>query len=244
MTKLKSIYQNIIYILLLYAFTMCIKEYISKSNTFKVFRTNINGNDFVDSNILRDSIEHLVLGHYIYKIDIEKIKNTIEKNDYISSCIVSINLPSVVNIKIKEIKPIAITTIGDSTYFIKNNMKKVKATDNAMNYFNNFPVITNLTEHEIDLQKTEYILKSVINKSNNIYEKLNEIRFTYSEIILVLDNQTKIIMANNNYKDNLNKFFDFNNQILSKDKEYLKKYDYVNMKVPNQIITNEKQVKI
>ena len=51
-------------------------------------------------------------------------------------------------------------------------------------------------------------------------------------------------MANNNYKNNLSKFFDFNNQILSKDKEYLKKYDYVNMKVPNQIITNEKQVKI
>ena len=92
MTKLKSICQNIIYVLLLYAFTISIKEYISKSNTYKVFRININGNDFVDSNILMDSIENLVLGHYIYKIDIKKIKNTIEKNDYISSCIVSINL--------------------------------------------------------------------------------------------------------------------------------------------------------
>ena len=110
--------------------------------------------------------------------------------------------------------------------------------------FNNFPVITNLTEIEIDLQKIEYILKNVINKSNSIYDELNEIRFTNSEIILVLNHQTKIIMATSNYKHNLNKFFDFNNQILSKDKEFLKKYDYVNMKIPNQIIINEKQVKI
>ena len=244
MNKLKSVFQNIIYILLLYAFIICVKEYISKSNTYKVLKTNIYGNNFVDSNILKNNIEHLIVDEFLYKVDIKKIKDMIEKNDYISSCMVSINLPSSINIKIKEIEPIAITTIDDNTYFIKNDMKKVEATINAMNYFNNLPVITNLTEKEIDLRKIEYILKNVINKSNSIYEELNEIRFTYSEIILVLDNQTKIIMANNNYKQNLNKFFDFNNQILSKDKEYLKKYDYVNMKVPNQIITNEKQVKI
>ena len=51
-------------------------------------------------------------------------------------------------------------------------------------------------------------------------------------------------MSSDNYENNLKKLFEFNNQVILKNNLILEKYNYINMKIPNQIIINEKQIRI
>lgn len=243
MKKIKSIILRIYFLLMIFSFTIIVNIYISKSNTYKIKEIIINGNNYLNDESIKENISHDTNNKDIFNINIKNIKNNIEKNDYIFSCIVSKELPSTLIISIQEIKPLALITIDNKIYFLNQNMDKVKTDINSMNHFSDIPVITNLTDKNTDISKIKYILQQVINKSN-IYNKLSEIQFLGSDIILVLSNNTKIIMADNNYKSNLEKLFEFNNQIILKNNNYLEKYNYINMKILNQIIINEKQINI
>ena len=243
MKKIKSIISGICYLLMIFTFVIMIKKYTSVTNTYKIQEIIITGNDYLNNNSIKKNIIHHTNNKDIFNVNIKNIKNNIEENDYISSCIISKQLPSTLVISIEEIKPLALITIDNKIYFLNQNQDKIKADINSMNHFSDLPVITNLTKENIDIRKIKYILQQVINKSS-LYDKLSEIQFSESDIILVLSNNTKIIMADNNYKSNLNKLFEFNNQIILKNNSYFEKYNYINMKILNQIIINEKQINI
>ena len=99
-------------------------------------------------------------------------------------------------------------------------------------------MITNLNEEKIDLLKTKDILQKI--KSNKIYNKLNEVRFENDKIILILNNYTTIILDDKNYKNSLNKFLRFNDDIIIKKNKKIDNYEYINVSIPNQIIINKK----
>ena len=95
----------------------------------------------------------------------------------------------------------------------------INANYNSINHFSNTPVITNLNEEKIDLLKTKDILQKI--KSNKIYNKLNEVRFENDKIILILNNYTTIILDDKNYKNSLNKFLRFNDDIIIKKNNFV-----------------------
>ena len=244
MKRIKSISKSITYLSLLILSAIIIKKYILASNIYKIDEIIINGNDFLNDEIIKKNIEPYTINKNAFDINIKSIKKLIEKDDYIYSCQVFRKLPSTIFLNIKEIQPLALFTINDKIYFLNQNMEKIKADINAINHFSDYPVITNLSQNNFNLNKAKYILNRIINNSNNIYKELSEVRFMDSDIILILNNNTKIIIDNNNYENNLKKLFEFNNQIMSKNNFYFEKYHYINMKIPNQIITNEKEIKI
>ena len=79
---------------------------------------------------------------------------------------------------------------------------------------------------------------------NNIYDKLNEIRFDDNRIILILDHYTTIILGDKNYVQSLNKFLQFNKQVIINKNKKIENYKYINVSIPNQIFINENKLKI
>ena len=94
----------------------------------------------------------------------------------------------------------------------------------------------------IYLDKIRYLLVKILNNSNLIYEKLNEVQYLADKIILVLNNNTKIILKTKSYKNDLNKFLNFNDQVLIKNKINIDEYRYIDVSIPQQIITREKKI--
>ena len=118
----------------------------------------------------------------------------------------------------------------------------IRANYQAINHYINTPIITNLSNQTIELGKIRYILTEILNNSNLIYEKLNEVQYLSNEIILVLNNNTKIILQNKSFKKDLNKFLTFNNQVIIKNNIEIENYEYIDVSIPEQIITRQKNI--
>ena len=242
MKKIKSIYLSINYLLIISLLTYSLKEYISAVNIYGIKEVIITGNNYIEDESIRESISSLIINKNIFNINIRDIRKIINENNYIFSNEVSTKSPSTLSIRITEVKPTGLIKINDEIYFLNQKMERIKADINAINHFNNYPIITNLTKNDIEMGRVKNILKEIINKSNTIYEKLNEIQIHNTEIILILNNNTKIIMSSTDYENNLKKLFEFNNQVIIRNNLILEKYNYINMKIPYQIIINEKKI--
>ena len=117
----------------------------------------------------------------------------------------------------------------------------IKANYQAINHYINTPIITNLSNQTLDLEKIRYILMKILNSSNLIYEKLNEVQYLTDQMILILNNNTKIILKNKTYKNDLNKFLTFNKQIIVKNNINIENYKYIDVSIPEQIIIRQKK---
>ena len=118
----------------------------------------------------------------------------------------------------------------------------IKANYKAINHYINTPIITNSSDKKINLNNIRYLLIEILNNSNSIYEQLNEVQYLDKNIILILDNNTKIILKNNDYKHNLNKFLSFNEQVIVKNNIDINTYKYIDLSIPEQIIIREKNI--
>ena len=120
--------------------------------------------------------------------------------------------------------------------------KLIKANYQSINHYINTPIITNLSHQVIDLEKIRYVLVEILNNSNLIFEKLNEVQYLADYIILILNNNTKIILKNKSYKNDLNKFLNFNKQIIVRNNMNIENYEYIDVSISKQIITREKNI--
>ena len=100
----------------------------------------------------------------------------------------------------------------------------------------------NLSHQVIDLEKIRYVLVEILNNSNLIFEKLNEVQYLANHIILILNNNTKIILKNKSYENDLNKFLNFNKQIIVRNNINIENYEYIDVSISKQIITREKNI--
>ena len=67
-------------------------------------------------------------------------------------------------------------------------------------------------------------------------------QYLSNEIILVLNNNTKIILQSKSFKKDLNKFLTFNNQVIIKNNIEIENYEYIDVSIPEQIITRQKNI--
>jgi len=223
---------------------MLITKYLVFANPFEITDIIIQGNNYVPNNIILEIIDKQVKNQNILNIDFKIIKDSLHKHDFIYKTKIYTEIPSSIVIDVSEVKPIGLLENNGSIFFLSQDLKLINASYKSINYFSNTPVITNLSDNKVDLLKTRKILQKLMFSDNNIYDKLNEIRFNNNQITLILDHYTTIILDNRNYVKSLNRFLQFNKQVIIDKNKKIENYKYINVSIPNQIFINENKLKI
>jgi len=233
-----------IYLIIIFSCSILINKYLVFSNSFKITEVIIEGNDYIPNNSILEIINKQIENKNILNVNFKAIHNILHQYDFISKIKIYTRIPSSIVIDISEVKPIGLLENNDSIFFLSEDLKLINANYQSINHFSNIPVITNLNNNKIDLSKTNEILQKIIFSDSSIYNKLNEIRFDNNQIVLILDYHTIIILGDKNYKNSLNKFLEFNKQVIVANNNKIENYKYINVSIPNQIIINKNKLKI
>ena len=205
----KSIYK-ITVIVLCASFIYSNYLYIKMSNKFKLNKIDIIGNNYIDNEIILNTIEpHL--SDDIRKIKIEKIKQKLMKNNFIDKIKIYKQIPSKITIEIDEKNPIALVNDYKKNYFIDSNKNIIPADLSSINFYINIPIVS--TDKKINIAKTFSIISSIYKNNNKIYDNLNEVIFENKKIKLIFNNLTKVIINDKNFNEELNSFFAFTKQV-------------------------------
>ena len=215
-------------------------NYIINTDPFKIDTVDIEGNDYIKDSDIITSIEKLIENKNLLNIEINKIQESVSRNKFIKSVRIYKKIPSIIKIDISEIKPIALINDKNKNYFIDINENIIEADINSINHFINTPIISSC--NNLDLGLSKEIILSIYNYDSNLYNQLNELIYQNNLITLLFNNQTKVKIDKTNYKKGLMKFFSFVNQISGNNN--LKIYKYIDLSIDNQIIVNEKKIKI
>ena len=242
MNKIKHIITYLFYTILICFISIMISKYLLATKPFKINIIEVSGNDYINTNQLLNGITDYIKNQNIINIKLETINSELKKNNFIHTAKSYTKFPNTLLIEIKELTPLALFQREQNFYFMDESKNIIKADYQAINHYMNTPIITNLSNEKISLEKIRYLLVEVLNKSNLIYEKLNEVQYLSDEIILILNNNTKIILKNKNYKNDLKKFLNFNKQVLVKNDISIDNYKYIDVSIPQQIITREKNI--
>ena len=242
MKKIKNILWYILYINLIFFIGLMISKYLIILQPFKINTINISGNDYIKTNQILNTIINHTKNYNIINIQLKTINSEIKKNNFIHDVKSYTKFPNTLIIEIEELTPLALFQKNQNFYFMDESKNIIEADYIAINHYMNTPIITNLSDQKISLDKIRYLLKKIANHSNLIYKKLNEIQYSSEEINLVLDNNTKIILKKNNYKNDLNKFLNFNKQVLVKNSISIDNYKYIDVSIPQKIIRREKNI--
>jgi len=233
-----------IYLIIIFSCSILINKYLVFSNSFKITEVIIEGNDYIPNNSILEIINKQIENKNILNVNFKAIHNILHQYDFIYKTKIYTRIPSSIVIDISEVKPIGLLENNDSIFFLSEDLKLINANYQSINHFSNIPVITNLNNNKIDLSKTNEILQKIIFSDSSIYNKLNEIRFDNNQIVLILDYYTIIILGDKNYKNSLNKFLEFNKQVIVANNNKIENYKYINVSIPNQIIINKNKLKI
>ena len=211
---MKNILQKLIFkltvIVLCVSFVYSNYLYIKMSNKFKLNKIDIIGNNYIDNEIILNTIEpHL--SDDIRKIKIEKIKQKLMKNNFIDKIKIYKQIPSKITIEIDEKNPIALINDYKKNYFIDSNKNIIPADLSSINFYINIPIVS--ADKEINITKTFNIISSIYKNNYKIYENLNEVIFENKKIKLIFNNLTKVIINDKNFNEELNSFFAFTKQV-------------------------------
>ena len=229
--------------LLLYTFTIFIVAsvifYLSEIKAFQIKYINISGNDFLDNTLIQEQIN--TINKTILNINLKNLKKELMMNNYIEDVKIYTQLPNHLNIKIKEISPIAVIERNQNIYFLDKQLNQIPVNFEALNHFTNIPIITNQSDKNLNIMLSGEVVSKISNKAKNIYNELNELRYYNNKIKLYVGENTEIIINNQNLDNNLNKLFSFNNQFIQKNNISINsRYKKINLTIKNQIITLEK----
>ena len=211
---MKNILQKLIFkltvIVLCASFIYSNYLYIKMSNKFKLNKIDIIGNNYINNEIILNTIEpHLI--DDIRKIKIEEIKQKLMKNNFIDKIKIYKQIPSKITIEIDEKNPIALVNDYKKNYFIDSNKNIIPADLSSINFYINIPIVS--TDKEINITKTFNIISSIYKNNYKIYENLNEVIFENKKIKLIFNNLTKVIINDKNFNEELNSFFAFTKQV-------------------------------
>ena len=150
---------------------------------------------------------------------------------------VYISLPSIVNVEIKEIRPIALFQDNDKNiFFLDDNNKKIKANNNSINFFS-VPILTQYKNNEINYKRTANLLKLIKYTNKVLFNSINELLFKKDLVLISLDNGTTLKMKKNDEINNTKKLLSFLDTI--KGYKSISDYKYVDLSIPEQIIVKE-----
>ena len=99
-----------------------IQTYVDNIELYKPVEIKVYGNNFIPKKEIITIVNKIITNNSILKIDIKNIQNKINSSSYIEMSRVYISLPSIVNVEIKEIRPIALFQDNDNNIFTFSNV--------------------------------------------------------------------------------------------------------------------------
>ena len=229
---------NTIFIFSSLSIIVLLMIYSINDKSFNIKHITINNNHFINSKEIENIIKQELENKNILNVNISKIKESINKNDYIQSSKIFTTFPSSIFININEITPIVLFEEESKYYLYDYKLNKIEADLRALNYYK-VPIIVSDFK---DQNKIKYITNSLIdilNNSKSLYSSISEVRINNNEIHYTTNNRTIIKLDINHINYSTTKLINFLQQNTNKPIDI---YEYVNLIIPNQIVVKEKSI--
>ena len=228
--------KSCLYLAILFTTTIIIHNYNqSENNLFKIEKISIIGNEYIPNQKIINVIEYN-LEESIFDFNVKDAKRNIEKNPFINSVQIHLELPNELKIQITERKPIALIINNNQKQFIDYEDNFLPVDNRSINHF---PVpVLNIEDISINKNQSVSIIKYLYKDYNKMYHNISEISESHSTITLTTDTRTKIFVNPKMVINNLNKLKKFEESI-----DLIKKindYRYIDLKFNNQIVVKEK----
>ena len=228
MNKKINYYINII---LIFAIIFSIQLYVKSIDLFKLKTININGNNFVQKNNIKDILKEYK-GNSLNKLEIKKLEENLNNHSYIKASKIYKVLPNIIAVEIKEVSPIALFENNNQYYFIDNQGNNIKANIDAINHFS-VPIISSNSNTKNIIN----ILNIIKSNNTNFYNIINEIKIQNKTVSFEIDKGTIIKVDQSPDYNNIYKLLSFLNTI--KNNKDITDYKYVDLTIPKQIIVKE-----
>ena len=234
-------YRMIIFALIGFITSFPLYSKINKT-IIKAENIDINGNSFIPNDTLINRIKNHFNEKSINNINIAQIKKELLNIEYLNDCKVSLILPSELTIEVVEESPLALIEILNNYHYINSNGKLLSYNQKYEDIFDVPKVVPYLSQlngiiNSIQI-KSEILYYLEILKNNNFLQNLDTIIIGNNEIELIDISGTKFYINNIKFDYSIKLLNIFKNQI-SKVKK-LSDYEYINLKLGNQIIVKEK----
>lgn len=229
----RLIIKRISYGILLVSITLWFYRYNEKNNLFELKNIDISGNNYISIEEIMDSII-LNTEASLFSLNIQKIKNNLEKNPFIKTVYIGREIPDKLIIKIIERTPIALIIQEENIFFIDYDNFSLPVNSKTINAF---PVpILNIDKKNKNTSIS--IIKYLYKNYNSMYNNTSEIVESGSKITLVTDYNTKIFINPNMPINNILKLKNFEQTIRMNNQIY--DYKYIDLIYKNQIVAKKR----
>lgn len=231
---IKRIIISILTSILLFALiftTYSFAKFYKNNDLFILQKINIKNNIILDKNNIIKLTE-IKKGIKLHTINLDSVKIKLLKNPYLEKVDLSLEYPSLLNIEVKEIKPLA--------FFVKNGKLCYLSEEGK--------IFGNVNHHKgFDLPIVRGIkisnnllifLKQTRNKSPFIYHNISEIKDYPKGLALTLSNSgAKVIVGLNKLEEKIIVLEEFIKE--TSDKLDYKKLEYIDLRFDEQVVLKD-----
>ena len=239
---MKKYLTNLFSITLIITFFITVQIYSKKIGLFNKYEILVQGNKFVLKNDIKESIESYLLPNY-FSINLEEIKTSINTLEFVELTQLSLIFPNKLIINIVEREPIALITLDKQNYFIDKDALLLSAEKKSINYFP-VPIINIKDTINYDTNLTveiANIFQLLLSDYQLFYNQLSEVIIDENKWIFYSDSKTKIFASSKDLSNQINILKAFESTVYPKRK--LADYSYIDLRIPEQIIVKEKNIK-
>ena len=213
----------LVYFFLLLAFGSINNKSFDKVNFFQIENINITGLSDIDNEILLSNLNNIILKN-IFIVNKNEISRVIENNNLVQNYTILKKYPSTLNVRIEKTKLLAKINKNNKIFYIGSNGK----------------LIRNNSKHDLPFifgnpEINEFLgFKKILDSSRINYKNIKNLYYFQSKRwdIELYDNLI-IKLPKENLLNSLDNAFD----ILNNDN--LNKLKQIDLRIKNQIITNE-----
>ena len=240
--NMKKYLTNLFSITLIITFFITVQIYTKKIGLFNKYEILVQGNKFVLKDDIKKSIESYLLPNY-FSINLEEIKTSINTLEFVELTQLSLIFPNKLIINIVEREPIALITLDKQNYFIDKDALLLSAEKKSINYFP-VPIINIKDTINYDTNLTveiANIFQLLLSDYQLFYNQLSEVIIDENKWIFYSDSKTKIFASSKDLSNQINILKAFESTVYPKRK--LADYSYIDLRIPEQIIVKEKNIK-
>ena len=225
--------------LLLYSIFSVYNYSKTDNNQFIIKNIIIEGTNYLNKDDLVVLI-NLNNNKSIFQYNINKVKQTLEKNPFIKTAYISLENSTTLHVEIIERVPIALVLYDNNQVFIDYDNCSLPIDSKSVN---NFPVpVLNIKTNNTNFDGKEIgvsLIKHLFTNYNSMYNNVSELLISSSLITLTTDDKTKIFIHPKMVIENVSKLKKFESSI--KNIKEIDDYKYINLIYKNQIVVKEKK---
>ena len=237
--KIIKILSPIIFTIIISALIFSINIYSFSIGLFNNVEIHINGNDYIDSQRIQIEI-YPQISSSLFSVNLTAIQNKLESIDYIEAVQVSQILPHTLMIHIVERSPILLMKKADEITFMDKKGVLLPADRKSIATFP-VPVLSILDKNDSldkyigDITK---FFQFLLDEYPFFYNNLSEVKIQEDIWEFYSDNNTKIFAHASNLTDQLNILKDFEKTV--HPIRTLEDYNYIDLRIKDQVIVKEK----